>query len=118
MSAERDGGGVSLAASALVKLVLPEEESAALVGALADTRELVTSVVGAVETRRAVLGATAGDELAGGRAADILDAVTLVGVNDAIRDLASALTPFSLRSLAAIHLATALVVAPALDAFV
>jgi len=60
MSAERDGGVVYLDASALVKLVLPEEESAALVGALADTRELVTSVVGAVETRRAVLGATAG----------------------------------------------------------
>ena len=47
-----------LHASALVKLVLPEPESAALLAAVRREVDLVTSVVGRIETFRAVLWAS------------------------------------------------------------
>src|SRR3972149_3321082 len=56
-------GVLYMDASALVKLVLPEPESGALVAALAGGPELITSTVGAIETGRAILAAAGDDEL-------------------------------------------------------
>ena len=116
MSAEARGS-LYLDASALVKLVLPEAESEALVAALAGGYELITSTVGAIETRRAVL--TAGDdESLAEEAEEVLRAVTLVGITEPIRHTAGTLRPALLRTLDAIHLATALSFGAELEAFV
>lgn len=104
-------------ASALVKLVLPEPESGALVAALAGGPELITSTVGAIETHRAILAAGGDDELAD-EAERVLDAVTLVAITEPIRRAAGALRPAFLRTLDAIHLATALSFGEELAAFV
>jgi len=106
-----------LDASALVKLVLPEAESAALVASLADGPELITSTVGAIETRRALLAAGDDEELADA-AEEVLGAVTLVGITEPIRRTAGTLRPAGLRTLDAIHLATALSFGAELEAFV
>ena len=106
MSAKRRSV-VYIDASALVKLVLTEPESEALVGALAGTLDLITSVLGAVETQRAVLAASEDDAL-DERTEDMLQAVTLVGITEDIRRRAGRIRPASLRTVDAIHLATAL----------
>ena len=116
MSAE-ERGALYLDASALVKLVLPEAESAALVAALASGLELITSTVGAIETRRALLAAGDDGELADA-AEEVLGAVTLVGITEPIRRAAGTLRPAALRTLDAIHLATALSFGSELEAFV
>lgn len=106
-----------LDASALVKLVLPEAESAALVASLADGPELITSTVGAIETRRALLAAGDDQELADA-AEEVLGSVTLVGITEPIRRTAGTLRPAGLRTFDAIHLATALSFGAELEAFV
>ena len=116
MSAE-ERSVLYLDASALVKLVLPEAESAALVAALAGGPRLITSAVGAIETRRALLAASDDPELAE-KAEEVLTAVTLVGITEPIRWTAGMLRPAALRTLDAIHLATALSFGAELEAFV
>jgi predicted nucleic acid-binding protein len=89
-----------------VKLALPEDESAAL-EAEVRAGHLVSSEVVEIEVRRAVrrLGAGAAN------AADApLAGVSLIPLDDRVRDLAARLDPASLRTLDAIHLATALLV--------
>jgi predicted nucleic acid-binding protein len=89
-----------------VKLALPETESAALEAAVRGT-SLVTSEVVEVEVRRAVRRGRPGAE----RAVDLpLSGVSLIPLDDRIRRLAGTLGPSSLRTLDAIHLATALAV--------
>jgi predicted nucleic acid-binding protein len=51
------------------------------------------------------------------RAARVLERVALVPVDDQVLEIAARLEPFALRSLDAVHLATALSLPP-LDAFV
>jgi uncharacterized protein len=102
MSAER---ATYLDSSALVKLVVREPESAALRGYLRrGRRTLVSSSLARVEVRRALapLGAHAVT-----RGTEVLARVNLIRVSDRVLDVAAMLPPAELRSLDAIHLATA-----------
>ncbi len=95
---------VYLDSSALVKLVVREEGSAALRSYLRRRRPWISSALARVEVPRAVLPAGQGAITA---ARDVLARCDLVRINTQVLDLASGLTPFELRSLDAIHLATA-----------
>jgi predicted nucleic acid-binding protein len=92
--------------SALVKLVLAEQESAALRDALLEFDAVVSSELAVVEVGRATR--RAGGARAGERGAVVLDAVALLRLDRMVLDRAAALAPSTLRSLDAIHLATAL----------
>jgi predicted nucleic acid-binding protein len=93
-----------LDSSALVKLAVAEPESAALRRHLRRRSTLVSSALARVEVLRALL--LEGDEgLARGRA--VLARVDLVRINERVLNAAGALLPVQVRSLDAIHLATA-----------
>jgi predicted nucleic acid-binding protein len=93
-----------LDSSALVKLAVEEPESAALRRYLRRRRPLVSSALARTEVLRSLL--LEGDEaLARGRS--VLDRVELIRVNDRILNAAATLLPVEVRSLDAIHLATA-----------
>jgi predicted nucleic acid-binding protein len=106
-----------LDASALVKLVLPEAESAALLAAVRREVDLATSVVGRIETFRAVLRASGNAELVP-RIEETFRAVTVIHVTPRIRRWAETRPPFDVRTLDAIHLGTALSLGESLEAFV
>jgi predicted nucleic acid-binding protein len=93
--------------SALVKLVLEEPESEALRGALGTYEARVTSELSVVEvtraTRRARPDAPADPD-------GVLARFDMLRIDRAIVDVAAHLGPASLRSLDAIHVATALAV--------
>lgn len=101
MSAER---ATYLDSSAIVKLAVLEPESSALRRYLRRKHPLVTSALARTEVARALLpfGATA---LARGE--DTLSRLDVVRINDRILRRAGTLLPTTLRSLDAIHLATA-----------
>lgn len=103
--------------SALVKLVIAEAESEALQRWLLEREGhlLVSSVLGRTETLRAVRRT---DDEATDVAAELLTSVALVDLDAALADEAGALDPLSLRSLDAIHLASAQRLGDALGAFV
>jgi len=93
-----------LDSSALVKLVIDEPESGALRRHLRRRRPLVSSALTRTEVIRALL--LEGDEgIARGRA--VLGRVELLRVNDRVLNAAGVLLPSDMRSLDAIHLATA-----------
>ena len=93
-------------ASAFLRLVLKERESAALAAFLQrERRHLAASAVLEVEAGRAA-GLVGSDALS--LAAAHLGSVELIEVTPAIRMLARAVGPTSLRTLDAIHLATAI----------
>ncbi len=93
-----------LDSSALVKLAVEEPESAALRRYLRRRRPLVSSALARTEVLRSLL--LEGEEaLARGRS--VLDRVDLIRVNDRILNAAATLLPVEVRSLDAIHLATA-----------
>jgi len=93
-----------LDSSAIVKLAVREAESAALRRYLRRKRPLVSSALARTEVGRAVLNA---GEAASARGRQVLATVDLVRVNDRVLSAAGALLPAELRSLDAIHLATA-----------
>jgi hypothetical protein len=95
-----------LDASALVKLAVQEPETPALEHAVLEADALFTSAVGAVELHRAL--ARTGRAEAADQAAAVLDAVFLADVTPDVRARAGRLEPTSLRTLDAIHVATAL----------
>lgn len=95
---------VYLDSSALIKLAVHERESAALMRFLRGKRELVASALARTEVLRALL--PFGPE-AWARGGEVLDRVELIRVNDRVLTLAGALLPAAVRSLDAIHLATA-----------
>lgn len=101
-------------ASALVKVVLDEAESVAMRRWYVESDEVVTSIVGIIETRRAI-GRSAFD---GDHLEAILRSVGAVRLDPAIARSASGLAPSTLRTLDAIHLATAIALGGELDAFV
>lgn len=108
-------------ASALVKLVRDEPESAALRAFLAGA-DLVSSELVLTEVPRAIRRATAHEPclpLAAmiARAGDLLDAVALLPIDRALLEAAGALAEPALRALDAIHLAAAVDLTP-LDAFI
>lgn len=93
-----------LDSSAIVKLAVAEPESAALRRRLRRRRPLVSSALARTEVLRALLpGGPAATSA--GRA--VLATLDLVRVNDRVLTDAGALEPADLRSLDAIHLATA-----------
>jgi predicted nucleic acid-binding protein len=92
--------------SALAKLVLDEPEAAHFADAFSSQDRVLTSIVGAVELERAARRARGED---GGRqVAMILDRLTLVRVSDEVRRVAARMAPSRLRTLDAIHLASAM----------
>ena len=93
-----------LDSSAIVKLAIREPESLALRRYLRTRRPLLSSALARTEVLRALL--PAGDE-AVSRGRDVLQRLDLVRVNDRILNAAGLLVPSELRSLDAIHLATA-----------
>ncbi len=108
-------GAVYLDSSALVKLVAIEPESAALVAHLRDRPSQVASSIVIVELSR-TLARKAG--LDASRATEIIDRLELVDVDRRIMDRAAGLAPVELRSLDAIHLATAIEVRDSIEAVV
>jgi len=101
MSAER----VSyLDSSAIVKLIVKEQESTALRRYLRGRQVLVSSALARTEVKRVVLqlGVAAMQ-----RADDVLNRIELVRLNNAVLNAAGVMKPDELRSLDAIHLATA-----------
>ena len=96
--------GVYLDSSAIVKLAVREPESDALRTYLRRRRPWVSSALARTEVLRALL--TGGEEaLAAGRR--VLTRLDLVRVNDRVLNIAGTMDPPDVRSLDAIHLATA-----------
>lgn len=95
-----------LDASALVKLVHPERETKALVASLGPGAKLVSSEIAEVEVLRAV--GRRGGEGATDRARSMFESVRLLPAGAHVRRTAGELRPAELRSLDALHLATAL----------
>ena len=93
-----------LDSSAIVKLAVREPESLALRRYLRRRQPVVSSALARTEVLRALL--PAGDE-AVTRGRGVLQRIDLVRVNDRILSAAGLLRPPELRSLDAIHLATA-----------
>ena len=93
-----------LDSSAIVKLAVRENESVALRAYLRRRRPLVSSSLARTEVLRALLP-SGEDAVAAGRKA--LARLDLVRLSSAVLDEAAALLPVELRSLDAIHLATA-----------
>jgi predicted nucleic acid-binding protein len=104
MSADR---ATYLDSSAIVKLAVQEPESAALRRYLRSKRVLVTSALARTEVARAMLPL---GPAAVARGEDVLRRVDVVRINDEILKTAGSMLPVELRSLDAIHLATALAI--------
>jgi len=106
-----------LDSSALVKLIAQEPETPALVSLLEPRPEVVSSALARVEVLRAVARARGGKR-ALERAREVLSRVVLVAMDDPILEAAATLDPVEMRSLDAIHLATALALGAETEAIV
>ena len=95
-----------LDSSALVKLMVREDETSALEADLAGRDGLVTSSLAMVECQRAA--ARAGNRRVLQRVSDVLEAVYLLDLTTPVIEQAAGLRPTSVRSLDAIHIATAI----------
>ncbi|BBZ49330.1 type II toxin-antitoxin system VapC family toxin [Mycobacterium heidelbergense] len=95
---------IYLDSSAIVKLAVREPESDALRRYLRTHRPRVSSALARTEVMRALLRQGESARKAGRRALAGLD---LLRLDNRVLDLAGGLLPFDLRSLDAIHLATA-----------
>lgn len=107
-----------LDASALVKLAIHEPESAALRMYLRRRPVRVSSAISRTELMRGMWSTGAGERDHLRSARRVLSSVALVRVSDRILDAAGAIPPVELRSLDAIHLATAAQLEDELAAFV
>ncbi|MEO7229701.1 MAG: type II toxin-antitoxin system VapC family toxin [Candidatus Limnocylindrales bacterium] len=102
-----------LDASAIVRLVIDEPESQGLLRWYHESERVVTSRIGVVETRRAVARRDHDPD----HLSAVLDRVEVFELDEEIGRRAGGMTPSSIRTLDAIHIATALAI-PAIDAFV
>jgi len=100
---------IYLDASALVKLIVMEPESGALLAFLRSRPDRLSSALSLTEVPRALRRAQFGGA-ARRRAQRLLARLALVDVDRRILSAAVALAPAALRTLDAIHLATALAV--------
>lgn len=105
-----------------MKLVVVEAESPALRSWLAPRRERASSVIAAIELRRAVRRTLAGRhasqaERLASETEVLLRSVTFVALDDEVARRAAGLDPAALRTLDSIHVATALGL-PSLEALV
>ncbi|MEK6719682.1 MAG: type II toxin-antitoxin system VapC family toxin [Chloroflexota bacterium] len=101
-------------ASALVKLVVDEPESAALLRWFLEAEHVATSRIGVIETIRAS-ERRSHDR---GHRDRVVEDLVVIEVDQAIARMASSMQPPELRTLDTIHLATALRLLPDLAAFV
>ncbi len=108
---------VYLDSSALVKLVVHEAESEALRTWIASHPAAVTSALAVTEVRRAVSRLSPRRGLSD-RARLVLDGVALLAVDQDVLERAARLAPRELRTLDAIHVASALSLGADLLAFV
>lgn len=108
---------IYLDSAAIVKLVHPEAETPALELWLADRVDVhrVSSVLSEIEVHRAIRRSA---PKALGRVAPVLATLYRLDITSAIRSAAAAFSDPTLRSLDAIHLATALRLGAELDTFV
>jgi predicted nucleic acid-binding protein len=106
---------VYLDASAAVKLVVSEPESSSVRTFLAGEVSRVSSRVLAVELIRAVIR---GSPASLDQARSLLGVIEFIELDEEIAERAAGLKAPALRSLDAIHLATALALGEELDAFV
>jgi predicted nucleic acid-binding protein len=106
---------VYLDTSALVKLVVIEKESRALRTFLRHEPEQFSCAIARTELLRAV---HRGGSVAIEDARRVLRNVHLIRLGDALLDAAGMLDPVKMRSLDAIHLAAAALIAPELTALV
>jgi len=102
-----------LDSSAIVKLVSAEMESLALFEFIQSYEERISSILARVEVQRALRRAR-GTAAERRRADRVLERISLLRIDDPILALASRVSPPDLRSLDAIHLATALSVGDAI----
>jgi uncharacterized protein len=101
MSAERV---TYIDSSAIVKLVAQEPESVALRRFLRRRRPLVASALAHTEVARALMP---DGPAAVRRGVEVLQTLNLIRINDRVLAIAGEMQPAELRSLDAIHLATA-----------
>lgn len=101
--------------SALVKLVLDERESIALQAYEAGVTRGISSELARTEVARAVQRA---DDSRSQHAIGVLRRTVLIPLTSSLLSEAGRLAPASLRSLDAIHLASALLIRDDLEAFV
>ena len=101
-------------ASALVKLVVEEPESRAMHRWFVESTRVMTSRIGLIETLRA--SARRAHDPA--HREQVIRDVEVIELNPAISTVAAALQPAVMRTLDAIHVASALALGPELDAFV
>ncbi len=108
---------IYLDSSSIIKLVIREAESAALIEFLRHRLQRTSSAVARVEVLRSLhrAGATEAER---DHAVEILRRLALIRINDAILESAAELEPFDLRSLDALHLASALSLQPDLEGVV
>lgn len=106
-----------LDSSAIVKLVIREPESEALVALLADWPERVSSELARVEVMRAAWRAEAGEGVLA-RAEEVLGRIGLIHVDSGVLESSAGFDHSRLRTLGAIHVATALSVGGDLGAMV
>lgn len=104
-----------LDSSALVKLVVPEPETAALRAELAGWERHVSSALVRTEVVRACARVSVAARRVAERAIDNLD---LIAIDDDILDAAGRLKPLELRTLDAIHIASARLLGRALGAVI
>lgn len=100
--------------SALSKLILDEADAAPMRRWYVEAERIVCSIIGVIETRRAVARKVDEPE----RVDLILRSVITLEVDAVIARVAASLPPATLRTLDAVHLASALHLIGELDAFV
>lgn len=100
--------------SALVKLVLDDPDSPAMFRWYVESLNVVTSRIGVVETRRAAARGTHDPE----HLDVILGSIGVVELGEDIARSGAIVGPARLRTLDAVHLATAVTLVPDLEAFV
>jgi predicted nucleic acid-binding protein len=108
---------VYLDTSALVKLVVQEPESDALLAALDAWPDRVSSTLASVELHRALARAAVAPAVRR-RAEHVLSGIVLLRLDDAIVGKAAELKDRQLRALDALHLASALSLGDYPDAFI
>ena len=109
-------GLIYLDASAIVKLVVEELESSALRDALRGRPRRVSSALALVQVHRAAAGRTPAPSA--GRVETILAGLTLIPVDRSSLEGAARLGAYGVRTLDAIHLATAQSLSEDLESFV
>ena len=100
--------------SALVKLVLAEPESLEMERWYVESERVSTSLIGIIETRRAV-ARRPHDPIHLDR---VVSGIEVIGINVRLGERAATIGPADVRTLDAIHLATAMSIGSALTSFV